>query len=66
MTTPDCIDGSAYTPEACEAQTEAEYNRNTPTCGAGHPTTFSLAIGACRCPHGALVRLNGTEVRSCE
>jgi hypothetical protein len=54
-----------YTPEACERETVRSFNRRAPTCSHGHPTTYSHAVGACRCEFGSLVRLNGTVVREC-
>lgn len=65
MQLPDCISGQPYTPEACERETTRTYNKDAPKCDKGHATTYSHAVGACRCEFGALVRLNGTIVRSC-
>jgi hypothetical protein len=49
---------------------EREYVREvhaagTPRCDQGHATTYSHAVGACRCEFGALVRRNGEIVRKC-
>ena len=62
---PDCIDGSSYTPDACERETVRGMNRNAPKCAAGHGMTFSMAVGGYRCEFGALHRANGAEVREC-
>ena len=55
-----------YTPEACERETVRMANRVAPKCAAGHATTYNHGVGAYRCEFGALVRTNGTVVRSCK
>jgi len=65
MQLPDCLTNVPYTPEACERETVRTYNRQAPKCSKGHATTYSHAVGACRCEFGALVRLNGKEIRPC-
>lgn len=52
--------------EAIEAELVRDVNAaGTPACDQGHATEYSHAVGACRCPHGALVRMSGTVVRRC-
>jgi hypothetical protein len=70
MTYEDAINNARGIGVMSGEEIEREYVREvnaagTPTCDQGHATTYSHAVGACRCEFGALVRRNGQVLRSC-
>jgi hypothetical protein len=70
VTYEDAINNARGIGVASGEQIEREYVRDVNRrldvrCDKGHVTVYSHAVGACRCEFGAIVRRNGTIVRSC-